>query len=51
MTTHCQGCGRPLDDHAEYCMCGRHFHAACREDHEEWCPREGTDAWVGAVEF
>jgi hypothetical protein len=51
MTTNCNLCTGALDEGAVYCRCGGHFHEECMAQHEDWCPRAGTDRWLGAMEL
>lgn len=51
MTNRCRGCGGELHGNDAYCTCGQHYHEDCLEGHRDWCAREGTDRWIGALEF
>ncbi|WP_336003187.1 hypothetical protein [Halorientalis halophila] len=53
MATRCKLCRRQLPDtsYDDRCTCGWWLDHNCSRNHREWCPRDGEDRWVGAVEL
>lgn len=53
MAIGCKLCKHRLPDtgHDAHCTCGWWLDSHCSENHGKWCPDDGADSWIGAVEI
>ncbi|WP_247009098.1 hypothetical protein [Halorientalis litorea] len=53
MRSRCKLCRGRLTDRSQdqNCSCGWVLDANCAHNHRHWCPDDGRDNWVGAVEL
>lgn len=52
MPARCKLCHRPITDTTNqiHCECGWIMDKTCNDGHHDWCPKHGTEGWIGAVE-
>jgi len=52
MATRCTLCRRLVDRSQDAdCRCGWCLDPNCARNHREFCPTDGQDKWIGAVEI
>ncbi|MFA9414941.1 hypothetical protein [Natrinema sp. HArc-T2] len=52
MKTHCPLCRSVVSDDAQHwCRCGQPMGSRCYDAHREWCAVDGSEAWIGALEW
>ena len=51
MRTRCPLCTRDVPREKQiWCTCGSAMDSGCYDAHQDWCAKQGTDAWIGALE-